>query len=484
MDPRDSYALALQGDFRSALAFLEHAKLDDPWRAILRAECALAGLASPEPIDWPASPELRTHLAESTARVAVLRRDATLLRQCADAHPTGLPQGWHALLFGNVGEVKNALTDAARSPRPAVRIEAASLAAFAHARTGNLRDATAAARRASRMARTEGLPQSQYIANLALAHVRRLAGQPSLALRILAGLARVVPPLWQPWIAWETALSGRAPAADDEISRAWNAIFEQRADNAWPALQRVAAAWPMYEGSLRPVRAAFDVTVPPPPSIADFLSGRSNEVPPLLAGFFISPDGSSRDTPRAYLVINRADVRRVAVHAKASLAHLPCVEATDRVALALSVFATTRSGRREAIFRAIYGFPFDPDLHVGVLHTLLYRARQALGDVGEIVTGPEEWRLNVHKVCYLADAQCEESLEERMMRFLARAERKSAKEASSSLGISLRSAQETLARLVHEGAVASQKSGRRVAYRVEDTTFQEPTGWGSSNAPR
>jgi hypothetical protein len=72
----------------------------------------------------------------------------------------------------------------------------------------DLGEATRIARRGSRMARTEGLPQSEYLANVVLARMRRLEGRPHHATRILGALARVASPEWRPWIAWELLLAG------------------------------------------------------------------------------------------------------------------------------------------------------------------------------------------------------------------------------------------------------------------------------------
>jgi hypothetical protein len=51
----------------------------------------------------------------------------------------------------------------------------------------------------------------------------------------------------------------------------------------------------------------------------------------------------------------------------------------------------------------------------------------------------------------------------------------SAEHAAQRLGVPLRTVQALLAQLVEEGECHADKNGRRVQYRVEDTTFSEPT---------
>jgi hypothetical protein len=94
-------------------------------------------------------------------------------------------------------------------PRADVVVDAASLRALSMSD-----DATAIlesldqARRASRMARTEALPESEYLANIVLARMRRLAGFPYLAAHILTAVRRYASAPWHPWIAWELLLAG------------------------------------------------------------------------------------------------------------------------------------------------------------------------------------------------------------------------------------------------------------------------------------
>ena len=66
------------------------------------------------------------------------------------------------------------------------------------------------ARRASLMARTEGIPDAELLANLTLARARRYNRQTHLALRILESLEEVAAPQWRPWLDWERSMAGGA----------------------------------------------------------------------------------------------------------------------------------------------------------------------------------------------------------------------------------------------------------------------------------
>ncbi|MCA9603010.1 MAG: hypothetical protein KC417_13345, partial [Myxococcales bacterium] len=96
-------------------------------------------------------------------------------------------------------------------------LAANAMRAYAALVAGNLTAARAIARRASRMSRTEALPQYEYLANTILASVRRRTGNPHLATRILMALAKLAPATWQPWLAWELAWSGNVQAATSTL---------------------------------------------------------------------------------------------------------------------------------------------------------------------------------------------------------------------------------------------------------------------------
>ncbi|RZO53679.1 MAG: hypothetical protein EVA89_29200 [Sandaracinaceae bacterium] len=77
-------------------------------------------------------------------------------------------------------------------------------------------------------------------------------------------------------------------------------------------------------------------------------------------------------------------------------------------------------------------------------------------------------------VC-LPDPDASLQLEERLLRWIAREGRQEARRVAEELDVPLRSAQAVLQALVEDGALVRERAGRSFSYRVEDTTFQEPT---------
>ena len=164
-------------------------------------------------------------LAFDGERVAEL---ASLFRGVDDerVRPAAARIGGFAALMA--GDAESALTCAreatiaAKAARSAHGlVEAATLQSLAHLGRGALDEATAVARRASRMARTERLLAQEYLANLALARVRRYAGRAHLAGRIASALDQVAPAPWRSWLRWELSLSGqRVASAGDESAGA------------------------------------------------------------------------------------------------------------------------------------------------------------------------------------------------------------------------------------------------------------------------
>jgi predicted ArsR family transcriptional regulator len=68
--------------------------------------------------------------------------------------------------------------------------------------------------------------------------------------------------------------------------------------------------------------------------------------------------------------------------------------------------------------------------------------------------------------------------DDRVLQLVARRGRLTAKDTSQELGIPLRSAQAALEALLTSGACSRERNGRSIEYRVDDTTFQEPTDLG------
>ena len=73
------------------------------------------------------------------------------------------------------------------------------------------------------------------------------------------------------------------------------------------------------------------------------------------------------------------------------------------------------------------------------------------------------------------DMRCALPVADRVLRALATLGTTSATAAADSLRMPLRTVQAVLQQLVAEGACSIERDGRRVAYKIEDTTFTELT---------
>jgi Fic family protein len=123
----------------------------------------------------------------------------------------------------------------------------------------------------------------------------------------------------------------------------------------------------------------------------------------------------------------------------------------------------------------VYGFQHAPDVHRGIFDVLLHRARARVRGLAEIEREGDRLRLKGKQPFLVPDPRSVQPLEEFMLRLVARSGGASAKEAAEALNVPLRTVHRALQRLVSEGACQRARAGRTVVYRIEDTTFQEPT---------
>jgi hypothetical protein len=111
--------------------------------------------------------------------------------------------------------------------------------------------------------------------------------------------------------------------------------------------------------------------------------------------------------------------------------------------------------------------------------------RNLLGDAGELrrdgadaggagASGPS-LVLILGKPIVVPDMRCALPTSDRVLRALATLGTTSASTAAESLRMPLRTVQAVLQQLVAEGACTVERDGRRVSYRIEDTTFTEVT---------
>jgi hypothetical protein len=440
---------------------------------------ALRGIARPDPqrdaSDLGEAERLGAHAAEAW-----------------DAIARAVPPSDHAL-----SELER---NARRLGMPDLVIEAAVLRALSWAHAGELDEALACARRAFRMGRTERLPESEHLAALVLARLRRATGHPYLATRIATALRRFVPSAWHPWIDWEiTMSSGTAPnTATGPAVVLRQLLAHARAGDrgAFAAtldeLRACTHAFAPLAADVRLLHAAIDPLVDPHEAapdiagqIAKWCRGESPfDPPPLgLSGLDGPAAGDPTTTGVAFVVAHPQRTSRRVLRIAAALAVNAGASAAlteGRVGRAEGIVSALALAGREGLpetdlFRAVYGFSYVPALHRGAFDVALHRARARSGDLGTIERGDGWIRLAVQVAFVVPDPRSAPATEDRVLGRLARAGEVSAKELAQVLAMPLRTVQDSLRSLVEAGACIQHRAGRRVVYALEDTTFQEPT---------
>ena len=311
------------------------------------------------------------------------------------------------------------------------------------------------------MSRTEELVHQQYLAGVALARVRRHAGQPHIALRILGALERVAPADWRPWLEHERALAGdrsALPAAETT-----HAALRQRAALAPCTLLRGEIELAM--ALLDPEHAAAAAT--------RWRAGRVHEVP---RGLIALEAGTTEHQALVLVSPGRPAARVLASSAAIGERPLLSTSRPGRIETALSVLALARAPLAvEAFFSQVYGFAFEPRIHRGSLEVLVHRLRELLGDRAVIERELGDVQLVAREAFAVPDPRVRRTLDDAVLRAIAEQPGATARQSAERAGAPLRSVQHALKRLVEGGACEAIKRGRVVCYRVEDTTFTEPT---------
>ncbi len=388
-------------------------------------------------------------------------------------------------------------------------IDAQLVRAMAALTEDDLEEATSLARRASRMARTEGLRGERFLASILLARVRRRAGRPHLATRILSALTPIAPPPWQGWLVWERVLAGSriflesdtdplvgapdVPAVRAAASligwlraaRAGDAeAFDERRDATLAhtaGFRDMVREAPALAAALDPRVAIGEV----PPRLGAWARGDEEETPAGLHGIVGPPDGPADSTIAS--VVARPDraprrILRVAVPLLQAEGDDPMRLERTRLrrgrvdtAVAALALAGAKGLPDPVLFEKAYEFEFVPSLHAGILDVLVHRMRARLEGAATVHRGGGTLRLEPHGVLVLPDPRCVEHVEDRLLRVIARHGGVTTRQAAQELDVSVRTAQLALRRLLESGDCVLNRDGRRVEYLVEDTTFTEPT---------
>jgi hypothetical protein len=502
------------------------------WIEAARAACRIAGLrardASPLEVvaTWSAAaPIAVAHAALGRARESSIALDLgaaeaalAIARSAIEAGSgsstalhleTELRSGLCGVLAGTADEAQvaalrtHAQTAAAEGHAGRV-VELHAVRALALLAAGDLDEGLALARRASRMSRTEGLPQPEYLAHLVLARARRQSNRPYFALRILRALVSVVGGAWRPWLAWEWQLAGgersgvdpSAPGAGP-FARSLDAALCAAHDVNAAAFRREIAALATLLAPRSPLRSDVEIVrgaLDPHldrtalhDAIAPWRTGASGSAPAGITAL-VPFEQSARGTALVIARPGAAAERLLAPGAAMWEAENgPAIAIADelggsRTQLLLGelLFAGDAGIAEDELFRSAYGFAFRREMHARILNVALHRVRATLGSAGTLERTESRARVVVHTPIKVIDPRCAPGLEERMLRFLAQRPTTSARAAATDLGVPLRSAQQVLEALVEDGACVRDRNGRQIDYRIEDTTFQEPTSPGLS----
>lgn len=392
---------------------------------------------------------------------------------------------------------------AMKSERPLLLVDCAVLGALAELAAGSTSEAVKQARRASRMAQTEAIPQAEYFANIVLARCRRLAGLPHLATRILGALARVAPRPWHGWIALELVLAGGPGAVAPLVCapdgppaeritcglvRALEAAVRGDRDGLYAHAAPLArAAWPEVARDVAVLSWAADADADlasAPVEVLEWCAGVADAVPRGLFGLCagLTPDRPNDEVAVVYAGPARTPRRMLEVGVPLATAPprtLPRPKRKPHVRLDTTIAILALAGPDglddEDLFRRVYSFNFVHELHRGALDVLMHRVRERLGDLATVERASGRTALTVHADIVVPDPRCGRPVADRLLYLLATRGGATAKEASKVLSVPLRTAQAALQDLVEAGSCQRERKGNRVEYKIEDTTFSEPT---------
>lgn len=373
---------------------------------------------------------------------------------------------------------------------------------------GDLGTVLTTARRGSRMARAEGLPQQEYFANIVLARARRLVGHPHLAVRILGALKRIASRSWQSWIGWELRLAnankdgvdkegqedGGENDADehdaslvlDEVLIAAHAGCAEDFGAASERLNALAQPSRRHASDVSPLLTALDPRVDvgdAPLELRPWLCGSVSSPPRGLQG--VGAGSGEPGDIKAAVVFVAAHPQRGArrflgpgIGLRADWARLAQSQRRQgRMDTAVAVLALAGPSGLPIteLFERVYEFAYDPDIHDGALRKLLARVHDWLGPLGEVVADGDTRSLRLREPLVVADPRSVPPVDVRLLGVVATRGAASAKDAARRLQIPLRTAQAALQDLMKDGTVERVRRGNIVEYRLEDTTFSEPT---------
>ncbi len=395
--------------------------------------------------------------------------------------PLASARGWAAALVGDGDAVRDAAEtlrqEASTRGWPSEVIEASVLKSIGASIAGDFDEAVQLARRASRMSRTESLPQEEYLANVVLARFRRMSGKPHLSARILSALLRVATPPWHRWMKWELLLAGMSPDVPSPGAAAlMTAIAHARAGESDAMHAQFELAHEEVAGfhSLAEDLTTFETLIVGTES--SFATGGEPVIPRGLAALGVM----GADEEAAWVLADSQGARRVLqpgrnLHGdRHRLSATKQRQARTETAIASLLLAGPTGSKEEVFFERIYGFAFE-ERHRNVRDVLYHRVRDRIGDLATLERIDGMVRLVATQPIAVPDPRCSPPAEHSLLLVLASRGFASPRQAADALGIPMRTVQDALKRLAADGACRPVKKGRKLEYHLEDTTFLEPT---------
>jgi DNA-binding transcriptional ArsR family regulator len=505
----EPYERALRGDLRPLFALADGG--DASWAVAARA---LSWFARPEAGEAPSldaidqvgglgAPEALSHVA----RAAFLTLDHDALEgayACAAARSldvrgglwTRTIGGWLTAMDGDGKRVADEgaviFREASTAALPVLAIEGTTLAALGRMLSGDVPDAIALARRASRMAQTEHLWLSHYFASVVLARLRRLSGRPHLAGLVASACLAVTPPAFAGFLLWERLFSGladpdRTPATIAE--RAWQSAArivtgrDSHAGDAANDLMTLVAKSAMHRNDAHDLLCALDPEHPVRDGspVARWVTGVVQETPAALSG--LTPPAWADASPDAAPVASSwpkgRSGRRILGFAVSPAferlaPHGARAARPEAIASALALAGDDGVALPD-LFASVYGFAFRRDLHEPTFKVERHRAKKLLEPVADLESTDGRATIRVRTAFVVQDPRCQRPLPDVLLRHLATPGGATARELAERLDVPLRSVQQALKELTADGACVSAREGRKVAYTIEDTTFCELT---------
>ncbi|MEM9195649.1 MAG: hypothetical protein AAGF12_41160 [Myxococcota bacterium] len=433
---------ALERFWRSHQAFDDELRADASVPSkVVRLHLALGALR-PHSVTWPSEPNVEW--------VRVAQAVAAFIENGAFDAPDALGGG------------------------AALRVEQMVLRSMAAYHRGDAEGAVRTARKAVRAAYAEALRFQELLAYWWLARMRRHTGNATAAARIASALARVAPVGFRPLVDWELTLAGGDESA---VERELSHVAQ-----AWQTVRRAAASHPP---ELAEALVEFsDLTLPAP---------FAEEQSLLLAGFQDLPDSDAvkHVAPAVYADAERLSTTPVVWRGRSDgpsvrqwcLASARPDElrvgfqegARVQACLAALIKRAGEAIDEALLFSEVYGFRYDPAQHYSVFRVLLHRVRGCTGGVGRLEHQGSGVCFRLERRVVVPDPASVPSIEERLLRLIALSPGCSARDLATRSGLGLRTVQRTLRLMGETGVCLAEQNGRQLTYRVEDTTFHEPT---------